>query len=202
MGWLLLFLAVCAAVYVFYRTSVERQNERDEEAARENYRQRIARDPGNAAAREMLGDSLWNAGRLDEARDAYLAAVAVAGPHAPTERMQYRLRQLEQERMIRDGSAPPPRRDLLCPSCGEINVPTEKLCGNCGAALPTRTFREALRLPETIRAGKEVLAMLIVMGIAIQVFAAMPFEVKGCLIMATAIVCGWKFLQAIEGRKL
>jgi tetratricopeptide (TPR) repeat protein len=202
MSWLLLFLAVCAAVYIFYRTSLERQNERDNEEARASYRDRIARDPSNAAAREMLGDSLWQAGRFDEARDAYLAAVAVAGPHAPTERMQFRLRQLEQERMIRDGSAPPIRRDLLCPGCGEINVPTEKLCGNCSAALPTRTFKEALRLPETIRTGKEVLAMLIVMGIVIHVFAAMPFEIKGCLIMATAIVCGWKFLQAIEGRRL
>jgi hypothetical protein len=202
MGWLILFLAVCAATFIFYRTSVERQNERDEEATRANYRQRIAHDPGNSGAHEMLGDSLWRAGRFDEARDAYLAAIATSGPGASTERMQFRIRQLEHEQRVRDGTAPPIRRDLLCPRCGAINVPTEKLCEQCGATLPTRTFREALRLPETIRTTKEIAAMLIVMGIALHVFAAMPLEVQGCLIMATAIVCGWKFLQAIEGRRL
>ena len=201
MLWFLLTVAVGWITVLFVRRRIARDNERYEESRRQEFRNRVLSDPLNVGAHEMLGDSLWRAGRFDEARQAYERALSVATVSTPTEQTKFRLRLLEQDRLEREGLVPPTRRDVICTQCGAINPSTYLRCENCEATLLSDSFRAAMRRPENIRAGTEMAAMLAIVALCLALVAAMPPEVKGCVMVSTAAVCIWRFLQAIEGRR-
>jgi len=201
MQWFLLTVAVGWLTLVFVRRRIARDNERYEESLRQEFRDRVALDPLNVGAYEMLGDSLWRAGRFEEARQTYEQAVTVATVSTPTEQTKYRLRLLEQDRLEREGLAPPTRRDVICPRCGAINPSTYLRCENCEGTLLVDSFWVAMRQPENIRAGLEMAAMLGVIAICLALVAALPGEVKGCVMISSTAVCIWRFMQAIEGRR-
>ena len=207
MDWGVLALAVMLAGFVWAHVARLRRDEALRAAEREGLRRRIAQDPQNAGAHEALGDSLRTAGQFQEAREAYLAALTAAGDGPISERLQYRLRQLDldiRERTARSsGRSAKPAPDLFfCRQCGGANVPTRRVCETCGATLPYDTFQAALRDKEVLRASLESGACLVVMFAALTVAAAQPLEVKGCLIMSTVIVVAWRFLQALGSLKV
>lgn len=199
--WGLVFVIVLGfAIRTFINAAIERQAAREDEERRDVLRDRIRQDPGNAGAHEILGDSLWRAGRYEEARVAYTAAVTITGETLASPQAKYRLRMLEQERMEREGTLAKRPLEEICSSCGALNPANSPCCESCYAQMPSRSFAKALRRPDVQRAAREVLAMAAVVFIALQVFAAMPIEVKGCLIISTGAVSLWRMLQAIDGK--
>ncbi len=206
MDWGLLTLALMLAVFVWVYVARLRRDEEHRLAEREALRHRVAQDPSNVGAQEALGDSLRAAGRWTEARDAYLGALTAAGGGPLGERIQYRLHQLNLDIRRRaaesSGHAAPSHDIFFCRQCGAANAPTARVCEICGVTLPHETFGGALRDKDLLRASLEAGACLLVLFAALAVAAAQPIEVKGCLIIATVMVMGWRFLQAIGSPKV
>ena len=139
MDWGLLMLALMGAGFVWARVAQARRDEAQRAQEREGFRRRIAQDPKNAGAHEALGDSLRAAGQFPEAQAAYLGASEVAGAGPNSERVQYKLRQLDldiRERAARQSGHAKAALDLyFCRQCGGANAPNRRICETCGAAL-------------------------------------------------------------------
>ena len=211
MNIFLLVVTFGLAGYVWWRSGVSRRQEAQEEAERASYRRRIAEDPANLGAYELLGDSLRRAGRLDEAQAAYEDALNAGADERIHDRTRYKLGQLAldldaQAQQAEAGSfgwrrRRPIREAYFCHVCGEANHPARRTCERCGKPLPLDSYWDALRDKETVRATLESVSILFVLAVVLHVFAALPIEVKGVLLIATIMVLGWRFLQWIEGRR-
>lgn len=118
----LLLLAVLAAMVVFSKLQERRtiQSLYDEQI--EQYREVIASDPLNLAARSRLANVLHEKGRLDEAI-AELTEVVRRSPESRPD--AYLLEELLEEKEER--RAPP----ITCPSCGHQNPPDRTRCADC-----------------------------------------------------------------------
>jgi len=199
--WTLFLAGAGLLVWLSIRTSIRRSDAEDVEDVLESFRERIALDPNNVGAHELLGDALWRAGRFEEARGAYENALAVSTDVTPTEQSKYRLRLLETDRLEREGVLPKLARDVICPQCGALNPPDVRQCQFCHYALPVASLKEALRLPDVRRSARETLSIALVLALCLHIFTMLPIEIKGCIIMSATVVCSWRFLQAIEGRR-
>jgi hypothetical protein len=192
--------------YVLWRLASVRRAEAWEEELRAGYRRRIALDAKNIGAYEALAESLHQAGRLDEARDTYLAALEAGGGELPLERTQYKLRQVDfdiRARAQAKGRRGPAREPELvfCAQCGSPNPPQRRHCELCHTLLPFNSFWDALRSREIQRSSVEGLCILAVMAVALQIFGFLSFDVKGTVIIATLIVVSWRLLKAIDGQR-
>ena len=195
--------------YVLWRVACDRRHEAWEEAQRQGYRDRIAANPSNAAAYETLGDSLHKAGRLQEARDCYLRACAILGNDTQTAKIDYKLKQLDED--IRDAAAgsrsflrelrQPVREVVFCRMCGAPNPPQKRRCALCRARLPYKTFFEAIKDRELQRASIEGICMMAICLILMALLAGLPIEIRGLLFISTVLVVGWRLLYAIDGRR-
>ena len=206
MDWGLLTLALIGAGFVWARVAQARRDEAHQEQGRDEYRRRIVQDPKNSGAHEALGDSLRASGQFQEAQAAYTDAVASAGEGVSSERIQYKLRQIDldihEHEAHKSGHAAKSAPDLFfCRQCGGANPPLRRVCETCGATLPHDRFGDALRDKEVLRASAESAACVLVLFAALAVADAQPLEVKGVLIISTVIVVAWRFLQAIGGSR-
>lgn len=209
MGIILLALIGMGAAWLWWRLETKKQEEEREEETRAGFQRRIAEDGRNAGAWEALGDSLRRAGRLEEARNAYNEALTVGDEQGTLDRTRSKREQIDRDLAEQTASAgpfwrrrPAPAREFyFCPVCGAPNTPRATRCESCQARLPAESFREALSDREILRSSLEGVIMIAVLGVVFRIFAAMPLEVKGVLIMSATIVLGWRFLKAIEGRR-
>ena len=205
MSYTLLALVLGIAGYTWWRIAMLRRAEAWEEEQRAGFRRRIAEDPRNIGAHEALAESLHRAGRLDEARDTYMAALDAYGEELLTDRTRGRLRQVDAE--IRDraqarGRRAPRQRELeFCSHCGAPNPPQRRHCELCGALLPFDSYWDALRSRELQRASLEGLSIIAVVCAVLAFFGYLPLDIKGSVIVAAIIVVAWRLLKAIEGQK-
>lgn len=203
-GALVLTLGIVG--YLWWRLETARRAEAWEESQREGYRRRIAADPKNIGAHEALGDSLHRAGRLDDAREAYLAALEAGSDDRVADRTRYKLQQLDRDVRLRAqakgrrGPRPEPEM-VFCHLCGAPNAPQRRRCDSCDAQLPFHSFREAFTNREVQRASLEGLCILLVLLLLLRVFEFFPLEIKGVVSIATIAVAAWRCLRAIEGRR-
>jgi tetratricopeptide (TPR) repeat protein len=199
----LLLMVLAGAAYVFARVSAARHAEGLAKQGRERWQKIIAQDPHHLVAHEALGDSWRASGRLMEARTSYLQALHLCGGKLRDEPIRYKIGQIELA-LHEQVSKPldPDRELILCPQCGAVNPPYNRACETCTATLPYKTFREALRDKELLRATAEAAACVLVLMVCLWGFSAMPLDIQGVLIMSTVIVVGWRFLQAIGPRRL
>lgn len=206
MDYFLLVAFLSVASYVWWRLESARRAEAWEEKQRDDHRLRITKDPKNVGAYEALGDSLRRAGRLDEAHEAYLGALDAGSDESVLDRTRYKIAQLDRDlraqAQSRGGNraAKPEPEIVFCRQCGEANPPLRPRCANCHAALPFHTFREALMNRDVQIASLESACILVVLLIVLRVFYFFPLEIKGVVTISTVIVCGWRFLRAIEGK--
>jgi hypothetical protein len=117
---------------------LDRRDTRAFEAERmAGFREAIAIDPGNLAARTNLAKTLYEVGRLDEAIDEMSEVVR----RSPGNREEtYRLNQFIRER--EEWQSPP----IACPSCGHQNSGDRTRCENCESQLNIgREIRDWLR---------------------------------------------------------
>lgn len=206
---LLLALIGGGAAWLWGRLEMGKREEAREEETRAGFKRRIAEDERNTGAREALGDSLRRAGRLPEARDVYDEALTVGGEQGTIDRTRYKREQVARDIAERAASNGPfwrrrpvsAREFYFCPVCGIPNPPRATHCESCQARLPAESFWEALTDREILRSAVEGVGMIAVLGIVFRVFAAMPLEIKGVLIISATAVLSWRVLQAIEGRK-
>lgn len=201
----LLTIVLGVAVWFCARGKAARREENAEEARRDGWRLRIAQDPMNIGAHEALGDSLRRAGRLEEARDAYLAALAARADESLLSTTRAKLRHTDDD--LRDraegrtGKVPYSAEFAFCRRCGTPNPPHVRACDTCGGTLAYDTFWEALRDREVQRATWESVAVLCVLGLCLHIFFFLPTLVQGSVALSTIIVMGWRFLRALEGRR-
>lgn len=136
-----------------------------------DYVSAIQFDPKNLAAREFLGDALYNLGDLDRAIDEVQAAVDLgAGMEC-----QYKLGKWTKERYLRDTTNP------VCRWCQTENPRGARGCAKCGADLPyDSAFTRWLMGGRSARARYYLLSITVVaiMGISLAVmplrFALIP----------------------------
>lgn len=201
--------ALCLAGYVWWRIAMARRAEAWEESQRAGYRRRIAEDPKNIGAYEALGDSLHRAGRLEEARDAYLSALDAGSDASVLDKTRYKLRLVDDDLRARaqtqgrraSGRVLRERELEFCAQCGAPNPPQRRHCELCGALLPFDSYWDALRNRELLRASLEGLSILAVVGVVLTVFGFLPLDVKGAILIAAVIVVAWRLLKAIEGQR-
>lgn len=204
--YFLLTLVVGLAGYVWWRIEIVRRAEAREESLREGYRRRIAEDPKNFSAYEALADSLHQAGRLQEARDAYLGALDVGGDGLLLDRTRYKLKQVDadiRERAQAKGrrSAPPPKEMDFCPRCGAPNPPMRRHCELCNALMPFNSFWDALRNRELQRASWEGISIILILIVLLRILYFLPGDVQGVIVISATIVIAWRFLKAFDGAR-
>lgn len=206
MNYALPMVALGLIGYVWWRIALVRRAAAWEESQRAGYRRRIAEDPKNIGAHEALADSLHRAGRLAEARDAYLSALEAGSDDLALEQARYKLRRVDDDIRARAQahgrrSAPREREMEFCSQCGAPNPPQRRHCELCHALLPFNSFWDALRDRELQRASLESLCIFAVLAIVLTVFGFLPLDVKGVVIIAAVAVVAWRFLKAIEGQR-
>ena len=118
----LLLIAVLVLLPVLTRRSDKKDTHRYNDERMVQFREAIAADPLNLAARSRLAATLQREGRIDEAIAEYSEIMRIA-PQSRDE--AYRLKLLIQER--EDIKEPP----VECPSCGHHNHPSRTRCENC-----------------------------------------------------------------------
>lgn len=200
---LLLIVGTLLAVIVWRGLSTHREKSWDE-TQRDGWRERIAADPANCGAWEALGDSLRRAGRLDEARDAYVGALDAGGDTALLDTTRAKLRSVEGDlrTAARGGRAEVrPAEIVFCRTCGSPNSPLRARCEMCGRTLTYATFADALRDPEVRSATYESAAVLAVLWLCLQVFSELPDITKGAVALAAVMVIAWRFLRALDGNR-
>lgn len=219
----IVLLAIGAALWAAWPWWVEKYGRRDEAAWREQrvdqHRDVVARHPASPSAHEALGDALRAAGRDIDAVEAYEAArerqkdaeADIAGvlsgggmtsfPAAGSAGLEGKLR-LAREDAARPPGAPlgdPALRPQVCRRCGCLSAPGVADCETCGDAFPADRFLDTLRLPGMKGELIQALAILAVMTAALVAAASMPREIKGVLLLATAIVLAFRFLRSLNG---
>ena len=87
----------------------------------------------------------------------------------------------------------------VCPKC-EADLPkSARACPHCGETLYMNPI-EFFKQPEVAREwAKETAGFTVVLLLVGIIFMSVPIEVKGVLLMSTAIVGGYYILKGIEG---
>jgi tetratricopeptide (TPR) repeat protein len=183
-----------------------RRGEVWEEDQRSSYRRRIEKDPKNVGAYEALGGSLYQAGRMEEAREIYLTALDAAQDERMLGSVRSKLKQVDadiRERAQAMGRRSPrrPREREFCSRCGAPNPPLRRRCELCQASMPFNSYWDALRDKHLQRASLEGLCCVIIVVVLLRLLDFLPLDVRGAIIIATAIVVGWRFIQALDGAR-
>lgn len=201
----LLILGILAAGGLWARGEMARRERVRNEAHQDALRQLITRDPQNIGAHEALGDALRAAGRRQEARAAYHAALDAGADRLLDGSARAKLRALDDEQRAQAAGRQPlrsPQNELyFCRRCGAANPPAARACEACGETIGYDTFRDALRDPGVRQATWESAVMLGVVLLGVQVFTFLPVLLQGCVIISTLCVVAWRMLRAIEGRR-
>ena len=203
-GLPLLLIVGTLLAYVVWRGLHTRRARSWDEAQRDGWRDKVAADPANCGAWEALGDSLRRAGRLDEARDAYVGALDAGGDSGLLDTTRAKLRSVEDDirTAARGGRGEVrPAELVFCRTCGSPNSPMRTHCEMCGRTLTYATFADALRDPEVKSATLESAAVLLVLWLCLVVFAALPDLLKGAVALAAVMVIAWRFLRALDGNR-
>ena len=161
----------------------------------------IERDPTNAGAHAQLADLAYDRQDLELAIHEWRTAIRLL-PQGPfTTKWKSRLRRaLEMREQQLRGERPTQMHEMrVCPKCeADISV-RAKTCPRCGEVLYMNPV-EFMRQPEVAREwAKETAGFTIVLLLVGIIFMSVPLEVKGVLLMSTAIVGGYYFLKGIEG---
>lgn len=161
----------------------------------------VERDPTNAGAHAQLANLAYDRQDLELAIHEWRTAIGLLpqGPFTTTWKSRLR-RALEMREQQLRGERPVQMHEMrVCPKC-EADVPTRaKNCPRCGEVLYMNPV-EFIRQPEVARAwAKETAGFTIVLLLVGIIFMNVPLEVKGTLLMSTAIVGGYYFLKGIEG---
>lgn len=201
----LLIVGIAIAGRLWARGESARRDHARDEAHREALRRLIARDPQNIGAHEALGDSLRDAGRLEEAQTAYHGALEAGADRFLDGSARAKLRGIDREKRARGESRQPlhsPAGELyFCRRCGTPNPPDARACDACGETIGCDSFLDALRDPGVRQATWESAVMLGVVLLCFQVFQRLPVLVQASVLLATIAVIAWRLLRAIEGRR-
>lgn len=156
----------------------------------DGYRDAIARDPRNLAARARLADAMYKQGRLDEAIEELTALVQIApGSQDDSRRLQRLIEEREERR------SPP----VNCPHCGQPNDSTRTRCAYCESDLNAVAEVKKWLVEGGLR--KIVISSAIGIGILALLFFAVSFlSVIGritfvALILLVVIGGGFIYIQ-------
>lgn len=205
---MLFVLAASLAGYIWWRIETVRRARAYEEHLRAGYRRRIADDRANIGAPEALGDSLHRAGRLEEARDAYMGALDAGCDSHVLDSTRHKLKRVDGD--IRDRAqarggrvaARQQREYEFCRQCGHPNQPHRRHCEMCQAALAFNSFGDAIRNREIQRSTLEGICMIAIVVVLLRIFYFLPTEIMAVIFMATIIVVAWRVLKSIDGRRM
>jgi len=201
----LLIVVIAAAGGLWARGESARREHARGEAHRDALRRLIARDPQNIGAHEALGDSLREAGHLEEAQTAYHAALEAGAGRPDDGSARAKLRGLDRDKHARLETRQPlrsPQNELyFCRRCGAANPPDARACEACGETIAYDSFFDALRDPGVRQATWESVVMLCVVLLCFQVFLFLPLLAQGSVVIAALCVIAWRLLRAIEGRR-
>lgn len=205
MSFLLVVIAGLAG-YAWWRIDMVRRAEADEEQRREGYRRRIAQDPKNIGAHEALGESLHRAGRLEEARDAFMGALDAGADGHILDIARHKLKRVDddiRERAQARGRRGPKQREYeFCRQCGHPNQPHRRFCEMCQAALAFSSFFDALRNRELQRSSLEGICMIAIVLVLLRILSFIPTEIMGLIFISTLIVVAWRMLKSIDGSRM
>lgn len=161
----------------------------------------IERDPTNAGAHAQLGDLAYDRQDLELAIHEWRTAIGLL-PEGPfTTAWKRRLkRALEMQAQQARGERPTQMHEMrVCPKCQAEVSTSAKTCHLCGEVLymnPVEFFKQ----PDVAREwARETLGFTIVLVFVGFIFINLPIEIKGVLLMSTAIVGGYYFLKSFDG---
>jgi hypothetical protein len=186
----LLLLGLILLLPFFTETLGERNTYAYYEERIEQYRQAIAADPANLAARAALAEALYNQGRLDEAI-AEMGLVVQRTPESVAE--AHRLKQMQDE--LSEKKSP----HITCPGCGHKNEPGRTRCVKCEGEL--RMSREIRKWLMAGGLKQIIVTWSITMGIcAVVMFALsqMPILIRIWIIafvLLVVISAEWLHIQ-------
>ena len=162
----------------------------------------IERDPTNAGAHAQLADLAYDRQDLELAIHEWRTAIRLL-PEGPfTTSWKRRLKRvLEMQAQQARGERPVQMHEMrVCPNCQAEVSTSAKKCHSCGEVLYMNPI-EFLKQPEVAREwARETAAFTIVFLIVGMIFMSVPIEVKGVLIMSTAIVGAYYFLKSFDGQ--
>ncbi|HVF11332.1 MAG TPA: tetratricopeptide repeat protein [Abditibacteriaceae bacterium] len=153
----------------------------------ENYRRAIEFDPGNVSAHRFLGDAYMKEERYEEAIIEYQTAIRL-NPKAE-DASRRKLRNAYEAQEMRAQPLKKRREGLIvCDKCQAESPASTKYCPGCGEVL-NMGFLEWLFQPENFKGVlKQTVISMCVLVALLAVFAQLPLEAKGCIIIATTIV--------------
>ncbi len=201
----LLVVVIVVAGGLWARSESARREHARGEARRDALRRLLARDPQNIGAHEALGDSLRDAGRLEEAQTAYHGALEAGADRFLDGSARAKLRGIDREMRARvEGRQPlhsPADELYFCRRCGAPSPPSARACEACGETIGYDSFRDALRDSGVRQATLESVIMLGVVLLCFQIFTRLPLLLQVSVFFSTLCVLSWRLLRAIEGRR-
>ena len=201
MSIILLFLALFFGARFLYAFANIRNTREQREGEYARHYRVIEFDKSNAGSHAHLAEMLFADGQVSDAIGMWRAAIR-ALPHGhATEKWKRDLkRALEVQSYIDRGQRPPGFHDLrACHKCELLIPATAKICPHCGATI-SMSVTEFFGQKEVQRDWmRETLVIAVVLYVAALLFSTLPAEIKGVLLVSTALVGGWLLVRAIGG---
>lgn len=160
----------------------------------EKFQKALQFDPRNAAAHAGLGLKYLEY-KLYEPAAIHLRQAVTLSPDSPNSHVwRHRLEEAEARQ-----TGQVPVDTIICSRC-ELEMPSNtRNCPRCGE-LQRMGFGEWLIQPANFKAVvRDTVQVFCVVIALLAVFSALPWEWKGVVLMATAIVLGRYLLRGIEG---
>ncbi|MGO8671349.1 MAG: hypothetical protein ACLQVD_08315 [Capsulimonadaceae bacterium] len=208
MDGVLIVVIVVLMAWTWWRLGLRKRELQRASAERESLLRRIEKDPKNLGAYEALGDNFLRLRRIQEAVQAYLAALELArvdGADVKSEyQIKYKLRQIEIGQAAVQPFDPNAVRieNVLCRSCGASNAPDSQRCETCGSVLLTNTFSNAFRLtfqvPHERQAMLETAIMIAVILLIVSFVSILPNDFKGLLAVSASITLVGRLIWSLQ----
>lgn len=158
----------------------------------------VQQDPSNAGSYAHLAEMLYEDKQVDDAISAWRRAIYLL-PQGPfTNKWKRDLkRALEVQATLARGERPLEQSDILiCPRC-EAQVPKSiTICPNCGETLYL-SFAGTIAQTDVAKSwAKETLIVTVVLVVSGIIFSTLSTEVKGVLLISTALVVALLVLRS------
>ncbi|HEX8463486.1 MAG TPA: zinc ribbon domain-containing protein [Abditibacterium sp.] len=160
----------------------------------------VERDPSNSGTRAKLAAFLIEEGDLEAGIHEYRTAIANS-PHGPfTTQWKRNLRDaLETQATLERGDKIEGFNDWrVCNHCQAKVATADKSCPRCGAVLRMNALEWFLRGDTQREIWRESVPIALVLWICAIIFAQLPLEWKGTLIISSLLVGGWLIIRSFD----